>query len=254
MKLKFLGTGGVLGTPVWNCNCKTCSSGNERNNRLRPSFLIQLETVNIIIDFGKDFYQQLLKYSIPQFDYAFLTHAHQDHMDGQEQFVIAGDCQVSMPKNVLEKFREKTNEKRLAARNPKLRIREFSLFEVDGFSIDSVKLSHQKDYDVVNCPCYGYVFRSKNFSFAYVGDNNDVLEPEKLHNLDLLISDGNCMENNNLGHIGIIEGIEKQYKAFNPKRMIFTHLSHEVEYDGACEYVKPFGGVEIAYDGMEIEF
>jgi phosphoribosyl 1,2-cyclic phosphate phosphodiesterase len=215
---------------------------------------MQLKTKNILIDFGKDFYHQLLKYNVPHIDYAFLTHAHQDHMDGAEQFVVMKDLEIKIPRGVLEKFKDRANSQWLLARNPDLKICEFKPFEVDGFTIDSVKLKHQKDYDGDPFPCFGYVFRSRNFSFAYLGDNNEILEPEKLQNLDLLITDGNKIKNNGWGHIGIEDGIKTQYEVLKPKRMIFTHLSHDVEYEKMSEYVKKFGNIELAYDGMEVEF
>ena len=35
--------------------------------------------------------------------------------------------------------------------------------------------------------------------------------------------------------------------------MILTHINHKTEHNDMQEYVKQFGNIEIAYDGMEIE-
>ncbi|MDR0931198.1 MAG: MBL fold metallo-hydrolase [Clostridiales bacterium] len=254
MKLKFLGTGGVLGTPVWNCNCKACTSEDARNVRMRPSFLVQLANTNIIIDFGKDFHQQVLKYSLPHIDFAFLTHAHQDHIGGFEQFSSNGKCIVTMPTSVFNDFWKDSSADWITARNPEMLLSAFQgVRKIENFSISPVKLNHNKDFSPNYVPAYGYVFRSDDFSFAYLGDHDKVLEPEKLENLDLLITDGNRWEDNGWGHAGIAGGL-KEYEKYKPKRMIFTHLSHDIEHNDAQWHVRQIGNIDIAYDGMEVEF
>jgi len=79
------------------------------------------------------------------------------------------------------------------------------------------------------------------------------LEEEKLKNLDLLISDGDGFENSGHGHIGIQDGI-KIFQKLAPKKMLFTHIKHTKSHDFLTKYVKQFGNIEIAYDGMELTF
>lgn len=254
MKIKFLGTGGVLGVPVWNCSCKTCKSTDKRNKRYRSSLMVEIDERIVVIDFGQDFRNQLIENNIKNIDYAFLTHAHRDHMAGVEQLSTANNCILEASGEVLEQFyeREGTSRNWLKTRNKTIQIRPFEKKRIRDVEIDTVKLEHKKDFTDSIVYCNGYIFKSPKFSFAYMTDYNKILEPEKLKNLDLIISDGNGFENIGHGHVGVKGSIEI-YKEINPKIMILTHIKHTTEHNEIQEYVQQFGNIEIAYDGMEIE-
>jgi phosphoribosyl 1,2-cyclic phosphate phosphodiesterase len=254
MNIKFLGTGGVLGVPVWNCDCTTCKSDDKKNKRYRSSLKVIIDGITIIIDFGQDFRNQLIENNITKIDYAFLTHSHGDHCNGSEQLSTATNCIFEAPKDVLEEYfgRQGSSKDWLTTRNKTIKIREFSKKQIGNTEIDVVKLEHKKDYIDIPVPCYGYVFRNENFSFAYLSDYNKILEPEKIIGLDLIISDGSGMENTGQGHVGVKGAIEI-YKQYNPKKMILTHIRHTTEHYELQKYVSQFGNIEVAYDGMEID-
>ena len=253
MKLKFLGTGSALGVPIWSCNCNTCTSTDKKNKRYRSSFMVEINNKIIIIDFGQDFRIQLIENNIKKIDYAFLTHPHIDHMGGYENLSKAGKCTVQTPRDVLEEFykRQGTSREWLKTRNPDIIIKEFEKLKIEDLEIDTIKLEHKKDYSDVQVPCYGYLFKSEKFKFAYMSDYNKILEHEKIEGLDLIISDGNEMDDLGHGHVGINGSIEV-YKKYKPKKMILTHLKHDLEHYETQEYVKKFGNIDIAYDGMEV--
>ena len=254
MKIKFLGTGGVLGVPVWNCNCKTCKSTDKRNKRYRASLMVEIDGKIIIIDIGQDFRNQLIENNIKKINYAFLTHAHRDHIGGVEQLSTADNCIFEAASEVLEQFYEREGSSRnwLETRNKTIQIRPFEKKKIGNVEIDIVKLEHKKDFTDSIVYCNGYIFKSPKFSFAYITDYNKILESEKLRNLDLIISDGCGIENVGFGHVGVKGSIEI-YKELNPKKMILTHIKHTTEHNEIQEYVQHFGNIEIAYDGMEIE-
>ncbi|MBN2066995.1 MAG: MBL fold metallo-hydrolase [Candidatus Diapherotrites archaeon] len=253
MNLKFLGTGGVLGLPIWNCDCEVCQSKNPKDKRLRPSLLVQINGKNILIDFGPDLRTQLLKYKIRKLDYALLTHAHGDHMNGYAELSRQKELILEAPAPVMKEFFERlgSSKKWLKTRNPSIKINNFKKKTLCNVEIDSVELEHKKDYGG-HIDCCGYVFKSKNFSFAYLSDYSKIVEKEKVKNLDLIISDGAGFEKSKTGHMGVKGSIEI-YKELKPQRMILTHLKHDKTHKFLTEYIKKFGNIEIGYDRMEIK-
>jgi phosphoribosyl 1,2-cyclic phosphate phosphodiesterase len=253
MKIKFLGTGGVHGVPIWNCDCEVCNSNNKKDKRLCSVLFVQIDDKNIAIDFGPDFRAQLLNNKIRKLDYVFLTHVHGDHFNGYMALANQKNLIFEAPQEVLDELFERMGSSKdwLKKRNPTIVIRPFTKKKVGDVIIETIALKHQKDYIKKYTPCFGYIFRTKNFSFAYMSDYNEILEPEKLQNLDLIISDGNGMKDRGNGHISV-EGSIEVFKKFKPKQMILTHIKHTKDHKYLSNYVKKFGNIKIAYDSMEI--
>lgn len=84
MKLTFLGTGTSCGVPTIGCRCRTCSSEDPHDKRLRCSALIETETTRLLIDCGPDFRQQMMPMPFQKIDGILITHAHYDHMGGMD--------------------------------------------------------------------------------------------------------------------------------------------------------------------------
>ena len=60
MKITFLGTGTSQGVPIIGSDHPVCLSIDKRDKRLRVSVLIQWKDINMVIDCGPDFRQQML--------------------------------------------------------------------------------------------------------------------------------------------------------------------------------------------------
>ena len=45
--IKFLGTGTVMGVPIWNCECDVCKSTDKKDKRYRSSLLVKINDKNI---------------------------------------------------------------------------------------------------------------------------------------------------------------------------------------------------------------
>jgi len=84
MKLTFLGTGTSCGVPTIGCQCRTCTSSDPHDKRLRCSVLLETEQTRLLIDCGPDFRQQIMPHPFRRIDGILITHAHYDHMGGMD--------------------------------------------------------------------------------------------------------------------------------------------------------------------------
>ena len=84
MKLTFLGTGTSCGVPTIGCRCRTCTSTDAHDKRLRCSALLETEQTRLLIDCGPDFRQQIMPQPFRRIDGILITHAHYDHMGGMD--------------------------------------------------------------------------------------------------------------------------------------------------------------------------
>ena len=84
MKLTFLGTGTSCGVPTIGCQCRTCTSIDPHDKRLRCSVLLETEQTRLLIDCGPDFRQQIMPHPFRRIDGILITHAHYDHMGGMD--------------------------------------------------------------------------------------------------------------------------------------------------------------------------
>ncbi|MCL1786039.1 MAG: MBL fold metallo-hydrolase [Alphaproteobacteria bacterium] len=256
MKIKFLGTGGAIGVPIWNCDCEICNSADSKNKRANAALLVTLDDgTDILVDFGPDIKHQLLKNSVRKIDYALLTHTHDDHCFGMAQLSRQDGIKIMMPGTVLEKFLGSYCDINwLTKRNPTASVSDFTATEIGGVKISAIILGHDKDYDEQGgaTPCCGYIFESKKFRFAYLSDYNKIIGDDSgLYNLDLFISDANAWDCEK-GHAGVKGSIES-YKKYGPKQMLLTHMNHSMEYHDVLEKVSKIGNIAPAYDGLEIK-
>src|SRR3954453_22452284 len=78
--LTVLGSGTSMGVPTLGCDCKVCTSLDPRDNRLRPSVMLQYDGRTVLIDTTPDFRMQALRERITRIDAILFTHAHADHI------------------------------------------------------------------------------------------------------------------------------------------------------------------------------
>ena len=254
MKITILGSGGVTGLPVWSCNCKTCngSTRDKKDIRTRSSILVESGNKKILIDMGHDFRNQMLKYRIKRLDTVLITPTHSDHISSLSQLRDGGNVRLEIPGSVYDKIERKTDKiKYLRKRNSEMKIVKFKPHKIGNVFVDSIEVNHNTDFTKDKEPCFGFLFEENGFRFAYIPDFMEILESDKLKDLDLFICDGTTMESE-WGHAGIENGL-KIYNKIKPKRMLFTHIGHyQLSHKELEEYVKKFGNIGIAYDGMVI--
>src|SRR5579871_3469368 len=80
--ITVLGSGTSAGVPTVGCCCDVCRSADPRDNRLRPSILIQYDGRVVLVDTTPDFRTQALRARIERIDAILLTHSHADHILG----------------------------------------------------------------------------------------------------------------------------------------------------------------------------
>jgi phosphoribosyl 1,2-cyclic phosphate phosphodiesterase len=82
LQVTLLGTGTSVGIPIIGCDCKTCTSDDPRDKRLRCSCLVEVNGLSILIDTSPDFRYQAIAHDIRHVDAILFTHHHFDHIAG----------------------------------------------------------------------------------------------------------------------------------------------------------------------------
>jgi phosphoribosyl 1,2-cyclic phosphate phosphodiesterase len=257
MQVKILGCGTSTGVPVPSCQCTVCNSSQERNQRLRSSVIVSDGNgIHLLIDTATDFRQQALRWRIPRIDAVLYTHSHADHILGLED--LRG-YNFSQKSSIPAYGTEET----LSA----IRRQFHYVFEPDplyiGGGLPQVKLCavpSDAPFQVRNITIHpfplqhGYttVTGFRIGSFAYATDCNGFTDKayEVAAGASLLIIDGLRYEPHK-AHFTIPEAIAVATRV-GAKRTLLTHMTHTVDYDEVS--AKLPAGVELAYDGLTVEF
>lgn len=248
-KVRFLGTGGSCGVPMIGCTCAVCHSEDSKNQRLRPSVLLQIVNRQFLIDAGPDFRLQALRFGIDHLDGVLLTHAHHDHTAGFDDMrPITYRRQSALP---ILLSPETAHD---------VELRYFYLFR-KGESHFHLHLLPDEEGEVMfqGIPVHYISYRQGGMrvngyrigDLAYVSDiksyNKSIFEP-LIGVKDLIISA--LKYTSSPLHFSVDEAIDfaKEIKA---ERVWLTHISHELEYHQTNAYLPSH--MRLAYDGLEIE-
>lgn len=251
MKLLILGCGTSTGVPVIGCHCRVCASDDPRNKRTRSSLLIQAYGKNILIDTSTDLRAQSLANNIERIDAVLFTHPHADHIHGIDDLrsfnmVQGGPIPCYGNEHTIRRimvmfdyiFQKEGN----VSWRPQLETHMISSpFSLSGIEIIPIEILHGE------ASILGY----RMGNAAYITDCSSIPPSsiEKLGGLDILVI-GALRYKPHPTHLSIGEAIEIS-AALKPKRTVFTHLSHSIDY--TTDNAKLPQGAEIAHDGMTIE-
>lgn len=252
MNITFLGTGTSTGIPLIGSNHPVCKSGNSKDKRLRSSVLVEWDNLNIVIDTGPDFRQQMINCKCKRIDAVLYTHEHYDHISGIDDLRAFCFRQGSIPiyahKRVIKTLKRRhkyifdINNRYQGA--PKLETNEISknkVLKVFNKNIIPVSFKHG------NLQVFGFKFKS----FAYITDLKKISQNEikKLKNLDLLVL--NCIRlEPHFSHLNLEEALELIIK-IKPKKTYLTHISHLLGFHDEVESILP-ENVFLSYDGLKI--
>ena len=279
-RLTFLGTGTSQGVPMIGCGCDVCRSRDERDKRLRASVFVEYEGLQILVDAGPDFRQQMLRQNISHVDAILLTHNHKDHTGGLddirafnylEKRATEIYCEKHVEDSLRLEFAYAFAEKKYPGApewhvnnidNKPFKVTGGGPHEVllwqpgKGYLHTSTKVdSPLRSAEIIpirgmhyKLPVLGYRFGN----IAYCTDMNNILEEEfsKLQGLDHFII--NCVKSGkHISHFSIEEAIEVAQKV-GARNSWLTHLSHQIPQHQVLLDTLP-AGIRPAYDGLVLE-
>ncbi|MCB9314744.1 MAG: MBL fold metallo-hydrolase [Lewinellaceae bacterium] len=252
MKLTLLGTGTSQGVPVIGCSCIVCRSDDPRDNRLRASALLTHNGTNILIDAGPDLRQQMLRAEVQHLDAILLTHEHNDHVIGLDD-IRPFNFKSGHPMSVFAQER--------VAKDVRLRfayifgdpipglpritlnsIDQHTRLDINGLEVQPIGIWHGR------LPILGFRFGA----ITYLTDVKTISpeELEKVRGSRFLVINALRHRDHNT-HLNLEEALEL-VREIAPEKAWITHISHEMGLAATVAAELPVG-VELAYDGLEIE-
>ncbi len=251
MRLTFLGTGTSTGVPTITCRCKVCTSTDPRDQRTRPSLLVEFDGRVVLIDTTPDFRQQALREKMDRLDAVVFTHGHADHVLGLDDTrVFYFREQIPLPlwadqrsMETLRKvfsyiFNETYKYGGVGKLDPHLIEGPFELW---GIRMIPVPVLHG------DLPVLGFRFGPA----AYVTDFSTIPETSLplLEGLDVLILDAlrhkpHPTHSNLEQSLALVERLK-------PRQALFTHIAHELGHAETNALLPPH--VRLAYDGQRVE-
>ncbi len=255
LNVLFLGSGTSTGVPVIGCRCEVCCSADPRNKRLRSSVLVRSATTTLLVDSCPDLRAQALRFGLTAIDAVLYTHEHLDHTTGFDEMrafcwrredrlpLYAGSGCLRMLRSMFGWAFAEENTYQGYIR-PAAHDHAGKPFVVGDIEVTPVPVQH------ATVETFGYVFRSGGCSFGYVPDIQALPEESAplLMNLDALAMDG-LRYRPHRTHFCVDDTVAVMQRLC-PRRGYVTHVGHEVEYNGLCEYLPDF--MQPAYDGLEI--
>lgn len=253
MKIIVLGSGTSQGVPVIGCSCKTCTSTNPKDKRLRASVYIEMKDASkILIDTSIDFRQQMLRAGLIDLDAVLFTHHHVDHIMGMddlrqinqhyEKFIDVYGNSVTMDELSIT-FRYAFDPMLINYRAvPLINIHKVDdkPFFIGKTKIIPIKVMHG------NLGILGY----RIGNFAYITDGSFIPEDQyhKLENLDVLILNA-LRRRPHPTHFHLAKSIELA-QLFKAKKTYFTHINHDLTHDEINAGLPE--NIELSYDGLEL--
>ena len=250
----LLGTGTSVGVPTVGCGCTVCTSGKARNQRTRSAAIVGLAEGNLLIDTPPDLRFQLLREGIGIVHSVLFTHAHADHIFGLDDlrmfpFYLGHPVPLYAERDVERALRQAFSYAfdgrpvTHAGAVPKLTFHTIdeSPFTALGTTITPIRLQHGPHFRVLG-------FRIGDL--AYCTDTNEISPAgwDLLQGLDTLVLDA-LRDRPHPTHYSLEQAIAVSQE-LKPRRTIFTHVSHELDYEAINARLPD--SMELGFDGQRI--
>jgi phosphoribosyl 1,2-cyclic phosphate phosphodiesterase len=253
LKLTLLGTGTSQGVPEPVCKCPVCCSDHPRNKRLRSSAWLHDEKRSILIDCSADFRQQALRSDIRRLNAIIITHTHHDHIGGLDDVRAFNASSGRISVYILGSEAERLQRAYYYIFEP-LEQRGGGIPDIDLIPIsayDEFEVAHVRITPLLafhgTLPIVGYRF----LNTAYLTDIKTLPDEtvDQLKGIDHLVISALRYRPHST-HMNIDEALA-MIERIVPKKAYLTHTTHDLDYETVNAELPE--GVELAYDGLEIE-
>ena len=251
-RVTFLGTGTSHGVPMIGCECPVCTSTDPRDQRARPSILVEFEDgFTALVDTSPDLRQQALRFRFRRVDAVLFTHPHADHLLGLDDTRRFNHIQkTAIPcfgnagtiDELVRVFRYAFDPMQHGGGVPQLKVfRVGGPFCLGRFEIVPIPIWHGR------LPIFGY----RVGDFAYLTDCSAIPDDSwpLLAGIRTLAIDA-LRERPHPTHFTVKQALEAAER-IRPERTLLTHICHDLGHDATSRRLPP--GVELAYDGLIVE-
>ncbi len=253
LKITFLGTGTSSGVPMIACDCEVCTSTDEKDKRLRSSILVESASTTFIVDTTPDFRTQMLRADVKKLDAVLFTHPHKDHVAGMDDVkafnyfqqapmeVFANQLTVDALKREFSYVFHDTKYPGVPEIN--VNLIDDAPFYIGDIPVIPILVWHLK------MPVLGFRFGR----FTYITDANKIetAEKEKIKGSETMVLNA-LRHKSHISHYTLGEAVALVQELKVPKAY-FTHISHQLGKHADINRELP-GGIELAYDGLELNF
>jgi phosphoribosyl 1,2-cyclic phosphate phosphodiesterase len=257
LRLRFLGTGTSFGVPVIGCDCRTCTSSDQRDRRTRHGAVLEEGERRVLIDTPPELRLQMVAAGIGRVQAVWFTHMHADHVGGVDDlraFSVRG--QGPLPVYASEECMGELDRRFDYIFDPSVRPHEgtskpeahlqplvpFEEVEVGGFSLLPLPVPHgQVEVMGFRCGSLGYITDAKRLPPRVL---------EALRGVRVLVLNALWFGNPHPTHFSVEEAVEAAAEV-GAEETYLTHLSHHVLH-ADLEARLP-AGVRPAHDGLVVE-
>lgn len=236
------------------CQCATCASDDPRDQRLRTGLLVEHAGQRLLVDISADFRQQALRARLDRLDALLITHCHADHVFGLDDIRPFNFKHGPLPvyasattwRDLRRVFYYIFERNHIGGGLPQLIPHELdSAFAACGLQITPFPVVHGRS------EVTGFRFSDGRATAAFVTDCNEIpaASLEQLRGLDVLILDALRLKPHST-HLHLAQSLA-YVAAAQPRRAVLTHISHDLKHAEISRQLPV--GVELAYDGLQIE-
>lgn len=234
------------------CECSTCLSTDPRDQRLRPSILIETDDhLALLVDAGPDLRMQALTHRITRVDAIFFTHGHADHILGLDD-VRRFNALMKRPMPLygdpatLRDIRTAFAYAFSAATAKGGGLPKLELFTIAGaFSFGRQELVPVPVWHGAR-PILGL----RLGAFAYLTDCSAIPDASwpLLEGLDTVVLDA-LRERPHPTHFSLDEAVAAAER-IGARQTYFTHMCHDLPHAATCARLPH--GIALAHDGLRV--